>query len=70
MKEIRIPIGEFAWEQITLEAKRQGVSPEALARTALVYYLADLDAGRIATRSIDSIEGLSDGWRASEPPDD
>jgi hypothetical protein len=41
---------EFAWEAIQHESTRLGVSEEELVAYAVLYYLADIDSGRIARR--------------------
>jgi len=41
----------FASEALKEEARRLGVSSEELARFSVLYYLADLDSGRIARRA-------------------
>ena len=38
----------FAWEAIDEESVRLGVSVEDLVAFAVLYYLADIDSGRIA----------------------
>jgi hypothetical protein len=43
-------LDEFAWEAIEHESTRLGVSEEELVAFAIMYYLADLDSGRIARR--------------------
>jgi len=40
----------FAWESIQSESERLGVGVEELVGFAVMYYLADLDSGRIARR--------------------
>jgi hypothetical protein len=40
----------FAWEAIQHESTRLGVSEEELIAYAVLYYLADIDSGRIARR--------------------
>jgi hypothetical protein len=46
--EATVPLSAFAYEALAEEAERQGVTlPELLAHAAL-YYLADLDSGRVA----------------------
>lgn len=47
---IRLPVDGFAWNELSREAALQGVEPSELASHAIVYYLADLDSGRIARR--------------------
>jgi hypothetical protein len=47
----------FAWEAVEQESARLGVSVEELVAFAIMYYLADVDSGRIArqiSRSPDS----------------
>jgi hypothetical protein len=44
----------FAWEAVEEESDRLGVSVEELARFSVLYYLADLDSGRIARRIPDT----------------
>jgi hypothetical protein len=43
-------LDEFGWEAIEHESSRLGVSEEELVGFAVLYYLADLDSGRIARR--------------------
>jgi hypothetical protein len=45
---IEVELGEFGWERLTAEAERQNVAIEDLAMHAIMYYLSDLDAGRVA----------------------
>jgi hypothetical protein len=49
-QELTISFDEFSWSAITEEARRLGVSTQELARFSVLYYLADLDSGRIARR--------------------
>jgi hypothetical protein len=53
--EITLALDDFTWESASEEAGRLGVSAEELARFSLLYYLADLDSGRIARRLPDSL---------------
>jgi hypothetical protein len=46
--EVALTLDGFARESIEEEAARLGVSVEELASFAILYYLADLDSGRIA----------------------
>jgi hypothetical protein len=47
-QELTMRLDEFAWRATTEESARLGVSAQELATFALLYYLADLDSGRIA----------------------
>jgi hypothetical protein len=40
----------FAWETVEEESARLGVSAEELVAFAVLYYLADVDSGRVARR--------------------
>ncbi len=58
-RQLTLSFDDFAWSAITEEALKLGVSVEDLARFAVLYYLADLDSGRIARR-IDGALSLQD----------
>jgi hypothetical protein len=45
-----ITLSEFAYSGLLAEAERQGVPLEELLQHAAMYYLADLDSGRLAAR--------------------
>jgi hypothetical protein len=45
-----VTLSDFAWTSLSNEAARQGVPLEDLLNHAAMYYLADLDSGRIATK--------------------
>jgi len=47
-RALRLQLDEFALQASVEEAARLDVSVEELATFALLYYLADLDSGRIA----------------------
>ena len=47
---VTIELDDFGFEQLAQEAQRQGVSLEELLVHAGMYYLSDLDSGRMATR--------------------
>lgn len=53
---VALELDRFAGEALAEEARRLGASTEQLAKFAVLYYLADLDSGRIA-RAIDGPEG-------------
>jgi hypothetical protein len=43
---VRVSLDDEPWQALSLEAARQGVSANSLARHALMYFLADVDQGR------------------------
>lgn len=43
-------LGDYAWDAISAEAVREGLSVEELVTFGVLYYLADVDSGRIARR--------------------
>jgi hypothetical protein len=47
-QHLTLRLDEFAWKATEEESARLGVSARELATFALLYYLADLDSGRIA----------------------
>jgi hypothetical protein len=47
---LTLRLDRFAWEAIEEEADRVGVPVEDLIAFSTLYYLADLDSGRIARR--------------------
>lgn len=47
-RELTLKLDHFSWSAIAGEARKLGVSAEELARFAVLYYLADLDSGRVA----------------------
>lgn len=50
MDGVTLELDRFAGEALAGEAAALGVSIEELATFAVLYYLADLDSGRIARR--------------------
>jgi hypothetical protein len=56
--EITLRIGGFVRDLIEVEALQLGVSAEELVRFSVLYYLADLDSGRVA-RDIRALKGLA-----------
>ena len=52
---IELELEEELHRKLRRESKRQQVSPDLLALHALVYYLADLDSGRVAARLDDAM---------------
>jgi hypothetical protein len=57
---VTIELDDETWKVVAEEAERQRVSAERLIEHALLYFLADLDSGRIADR-LDEV--LGDGER-------
>jgi hypothetical protein len=47
---VTVAMGSFAWEALEHESAETGVPVEDLVAFAVMYYLADLDSGRIARR--------------------
>jgi hypothetical protein len=47
---LAIDLGEATGGTLAREAGAQGVEPEELARHALLFFLADVDSGRVAGR--------------------
>jgi predicted transcriptional regulator len=48
--DVVVRLDDDTWHALEDEAERQGVSAEALARHALLYFLADVDSGRAGDR--------------------
>jgi hypothetical protein len=46
---IKVAFDDDTWDALEEEAGRQGIEPEDLAVHALLYFLADLDSGRVAS---------------------
>jgi hypothetical protein len=62
LRQLRLSLDSFAWDAITEESERLGVPVEEIANFSVLYYLADLDSGRISRRipSSGSLVGPSD----------
>jgi hypothetical protein len=54
-EEIELELDDDLHAELRRESRRQHVSPDLLAMHALMYYLADLDSGRAATRLGDAM---------------
>jgi hypothetical protein len=65
-----IQLSDFAWSALNDEAERQGVALEELLAHAAMYYLADLDSGRMAARVFraEHAPGASGPRRRFDPP--
>jgi hypothetical protein len=49
-RTIALSMDAFAWETVEQESARLGVSVEELVAFSVLYYLADVDSGRVARR--------------------
>jgi hypothetical protein len=49
-RSVSLRLEGFAWEAIEQESARLGVPTDELVAFAVMYYLADVDGGRIARR--------------------
>ncbi len=49
-REIRLEVNRDCWKGLEDEAGRQGVPLERLLEHAALFYLADIDSGRVAER--------------------
>jgi hypothetical protein len=47
-RNLALRLGRFAWMAIDEQSATWGVSPEDLVTFAVLYYLADVDSGRVA----------------------
>jgi hypothetical protein len=62
-------LDEFAWASIEGESARLGVSVEEFVTFSVLYYLADVDSGRIARRISASPYPTARDDRATSPTD-
>jgi hypothetical protein len=53
---LRVELDETTWGALDIEAARQGVTPDTLALHAVLFFLADLDSGRIGDRLEESFD--------------
>lgn len=51
-RAVSLPMDAFAWETVEEESARLGVSVEELVAFSVLYYLADVDSGRVARRIV------------------
>jgi hypothetical protein len=49
-RRITVTLEGFAWETLDEEAAREGITTEELITFSVLYYLADIDSGRISRR--------------------
>ena len=51
--ELKLDLDPDSWRELDEEAQRQKVSVERLLEHAMLYFLADLDAGRVERRMLE-----------------
>jgi hypothetical protein len=51
--ELKLDLDADTWRELDKEAQRQEVSVERLLTHAIIYFLADLDAGRVERRMLE-----------------
>ena len=51
--ELKLDLNPDTWRDLDKEAERQEVSVERLLTHAIIYFLADLDAGRVELRMLE-----------------
>jgi hypothetical protein len=49
-RQVTVTLEGFAWETLDEEAAREGITTEELVTFSVLYYLADVDSGRISRR--------------------
>jgi hypothetical protein len=54
--EVEVDLDDGTWAALAREARGQGVEPARLAEHAILYYLADLDSGRVVERLGGAVE--------------
>lgn len=54
---LSLRVDRAAWERFAAEAADQQVTPEQLLRHAVLYFAADVEAGRVARRLLDELAG-------------
>lgn len=52
---LALRVDDAAWARFAAEADAQQVSPELLLRHAVLYFAADVEAGRVARRLLDEL---------------
>jgi hypothetical protein len=67
-RSVSLQLEGFAWEAVEQESLRQGVPVEELVTFAVLYYLADVDSGRISRQV--SRSSYPDAPPADTPPAD
>jgi hypothetical protein len=49
-RSLELTLESFAWDTLDEEAEREGITTEELITFSVLYYLADVDSGRISRR--------------------
>jgi hypothetical protein len=49
-RSLTVRLERFTWDAVAEEATREGLAIEELVAFSVLYYLADLDSGRISRR--------------------
>jgi hypothetical protein len=49
-RSLTLTLEGFAWDTLDEEAAREGITTEELITFSVLYYLADVDSGRISRR--------------------
>jgi hypothetical protein len=49
-RRLKLELEGFAWKTLDEEAEREGLTVEELITFSVLYYLADIDSGRISRR--------------------
>lgn len=49
-RSVTLTLDGFAWETLDEEAAREGITTDELITFSILYYLADIDSGRISRR--------------------
>jgi hypothetical protein len=52
---VRVELDDATWDALVQEARRQGVDVGVLAVHAVLYFIADVDSGRVARRMGESV---------------
>ena len=50
-----VELDDETWSAVRGEAEEQGVTPDLLALHALLYFVADVDSGRVGERLDDAV---------------
>jgi len=49
-RKVTLTLEGYAWETLDEEAEREGITTDELITFSVLYYLADIDSGRISRR--------------------